>query len=48
MEPDVNLALKGSLEENGLKVDALNDSCLALENFEAGLYDLPRSDHNVK
>jgi len=39
-EPDVNLALKEALEENGLKVDAFNDSLLALENFEAGSYDL--------
>ena len=41
-EPDVNLAVKIDLEENGFKVDSFTDPFLALENFrkEAGMYDL--------
>jgi DNA-binding response OmpR family regulator len=41
-EPDVNLAVKIVLEENGFKVDTFTDPFLALENFrkEAGMYDL--------
>jgi DNA-binding response OmpR family regulator len=32
-EPDVNLALKISLEDKGFKVDTLNDPLVALDNF---------------
>ena len=41
-EPDINLAVKIVLEENGFKVDSFTDPFLALENFrkEAGMYDL--------
>ena len=41
-EPDINLALKIVLEENGFQVDAFTDPFLALENFrkKAGMYDL--------
>ena len=41
-EPDVNLAVKIVLEENGFKVNTFTDPFLALENFtkEAGMYDL--------
>ena len=41
-EPDVNLAVKIVLEENGFEVNTFTDPFLALENFrkEAGMYDL--------
>jgi DNA-binding response OmpR family regulator len=41
-EPDLNLTLKMTLEENGFKVDSFTDPLVALENFkeEAGMYDL--------
>jgi DNA-binding response OmpR family regulator len=41
-EPDVILAVKMCLEENGFKVDAFTDPLLALENLrkEAGMYDV--------
>jgi DNA-binding response OmpR family regulator len=41
-EPDLNLAVKTVLEENGFQVDTFTDPLLALENFkkEAGRYDL--------
>ena len=41
-EPDLNLTLKITLEENGLKVNSFTDPLSALENFkeEAGMYDL--------
>ena len=41
-EPDLNLAVKIVLEENGFQVDTFTDPLLALENFrkEAGMYDL--------
>lgn len=39
-EPDVNTALREVLEQNGFKVDSYEDPLLALENFEAHLYDL--------
>ena len=41
-EPDLNLTLKMTLEENGLKVNSFTDPLSALENFkeEAGMYDL--------
>ena len=41
-EPDLNLTLKLTLEENGFRVDSFTDPLSALENFEeeAGSYDL--------
>jgi two-component system, OmpR family, response regulator ChvI len=41
-EPDLNLTLKITLEENGLKVNSFTDPLSALENYkeEAGMYDL--------
>ena len=41
-EPDINLAVKIVLEENGFQVNTFTDPFLALENFrkEAGMYDL--------
>ena len=41
-EPDLNLAVKTVLEENGFQVDTFTDPLLVLENFkkEAGRYDL--------
>jgi DNA-binding response OmpR family regulator len=41
-EPDVNLAVKIVLEENGFQVNTFTDPFLALENFrkQAGMYDL--------
>jgi DNA-binding response OmpR family regulator len=42
-EPDVNLSLKMTLEENGFKIDSFTDPLSALENFKeraAGVYDL--------
>jgi DNA-binding response OmpR family regulator len=39
-EPDVKLALKIALEENGFKVDAFDDPIIALDNFRKGIYDL--------
>jgi DNA-binding response OmpR family regulator len=41
-EPDLNLTLKMTLEENGFKVDSFTDPLVALENFkeEAGMYEL--------
>ena len=39
-EPDVTLALKKGLEENGFSVDAFNDPRFALSKFEAAYYDL--------
>ena len=41
-EPDVNLAVKIVLEENGFEVNTFTDPFLALENFrkKAGMYDL--------
>ena len=41
-EPDLNLTLKITLEENGFKVDSFTDPLSALENYkeEAGMYDL--------
>jgi DNA-binding response OmpR family regulator len=41
-EPDLNLTLKMTLEENGFKVDSFTDPLSALENFkeEAGMYEL--------
>ena len=41
-EPDLNLTLKMTLEENGFKVDSFTDPLVALENFkeEAGQYDM--------
>ena len=39
-EPDVKLALKIALEENGFQVDAFDDPIMALDNFRNGVYDL--------
>ncbi len=41
-EPDLNLTLKLTLEENGFRVDSFTDPLSALENYkeEAGMYDL--------
>jgi DNA-binding response OmpR family regulator len=39
-EPDVKLALKIALEENGFEVDAFDDPVMALEYFKKGVYDL--------
>ena len=39
-EPDLNLTLKLTLEENGFRVDSFTDPLSALENFKANLYDL--------
>ena len=33
-EPDINLSLKVTLEENGFEVDAFDDPILALHNFK--------------
>ncbi len=39
-EPDVKLALKIILEQNGFEVDAFDDPIVALDNFRKGVYDL--------
>ena len=39
-EPDVKLALKTALEENGFEVNAYDDPVIALDNFRKGAYDL--------
>ena len=39
-EPDVKLALKIALEENGFEVDAFDDPIMALDNFKKGVYNL--------
>jgi two-component system, OmpR family, response regulator ChvI len=39
-EPDVNITLKITLEENGFKVDSFTDPLLALSNFKPDSYDL--------
>lgn len=41
-EPDVNLAVKIVLEENGFQVNTFTDPLLALDNFKkkSGMYDL--------
>jgi DNA-binding response OmpR family regulator len=39
-EPDIALAFKIGLEDNGFVVDAFNDPQLASANFKDGLYDL--------
>ena len=39
-EPDLNLTLKLTFEENGFRVDSFTDPLSALENFKANLYDL--------
>src|ERR671933_509839 len=39
-ERDINLMLKIVLEDNGFEVDVFDDSIIALNNYEAGLYDL--------
>jgi DNA-binding response OmpR family regulator len=39
-EPDIALAFKIGLEDNGFTVDAFNDPLEALSNFKADFYDL--------
>jgi DNA-binding response OmpR family regulator len=39
-EPDIALAFKIGLEDNGFVVDAFNDPQIASANFKDGLYDL--------
>ena len=39
-EPDIALAFKIGLEDNGFRVDAFNSPLKALSNFKADLYDL--------
>ena len=42
-EPDLNLTLTITLEENGFKIDSFTDPLSALENFReqaAGMYDM--------
>ena len=39
-EPDVKLALKIALEENGFEVNAFDDPVIALDKFRKGAYDL--------
>ncbi|MDQ6862313.1 MAG: response regulator [Thermoproteota archaeon] len=41
-EPDITLAFKKILEENGFKeqVDTYNEPLLALQDYKAGIYDL--------
>src|SRR5215471_16888601 len=39
-EPDVNMVLKKVLEQSGFNVDSYDDPILALDNFNAGSYDL--------
>ena len=39
-EPDLNLTLKLTLEENGFRVDSFTDPLSALENFKANFYEL--------
>jgi len=39
-EPDIAIAFKIGLEDNGFKVNAFDNPSKALLNFKAGLYDL--------
>jgi DNA-binding response OmpR family regulator len=39
-EPDIALAFKIGLEDNGFRVDAFDNPLKALSNFKADLYDL--------
>ena len=39
-EPDIALAFKIGLKDNGFKVDAFDNPSKALSNFKTGLYDL--------
>jgi CheY-like chemotaxis protein len=39
-EPDIALAFKIGLEDNGFRVDAFDSPLQALSNFKAGFYDL--------
>jgi DNA-binding response OmpR family regulator len=39
-EPDIALAFKIGLEDNGFVVDTFNDPQIASANFKDGLYDL--------
>ena len=42
-EPDVKLALKIALEENGFEVNSFDDPIIALEKFKKGIDVLERS-----
>jgi len=46
-EPDIALAFKIGLEDNGFIVDAFNDPQIASANFKDGLYDLLLLDINM-
>ena len=46
-EPDNTSVFSMSLEDAGFKVDAFNDSLLALSNFKARFYDLSILDINM-
>jgi two-component SAPR family response regulator len=46
-DSNVTLTLKTVLCENGFKVDSFNNPILALENFQAGSYDLLIIDINM-
>ncbi|MGA7900643.1 MAG: response regulator, partial [Nitrososphaeraceae archaeon] len=39
-EPDIALAFRIGLEDNGFRVDAFDNPLKALSNFKADLYDL--------
>ena len=39
-EPDIALAFKIGLEDNGFTVDVFDNAFKALSNFKAGFYDL--------
>lgn len=39
-EPDINLSLKVTLEQEGFKVDTFDDPLAALDNFRKRYYDL--------
>jgi DNA-binding response OmpR family regulator len=46
-EPDNTSVFRMGLEDAGFKVDAFNDSLLALSNFKARFYDLSILDINM-
>ena len=39
-EPDVNMVLRKVFEQSGFNTDSYDDPVLALENYNAGSYDL--------
>jgi DNA-binding response OmpR family regulator len=39
-DPDICVTLREILMDNGFAADSFTDPCLALNHFEAGLYDL--------